>query len=465
MPANPSQFMSNTEAPPGGTPAVDLNEAFGDMTIHPSSKAVLKPSSSRNQEPHRQSSSSASKVHESSRQPSSKGSPRDHTHQSSTGDPNGSPSRRTHSNPLSTVREEVDGRVTITQKTKKKGLLRGLFGGNEETSVSITTPSRLRSRSHTSHSLSNRTHHSSSTHHRTSHGSSSRRHENSKQPSSSSTSRRTHAAEDPKSSVQAEKSRMPVGNMERTYLEGMEPATQYANTKGTNLRGMVPSSEYAKNRGTYPSATHMASVAPSNIKSVFQNENDIKMASRQTHYASMEPEEKRKQERWAQGFLKRTSVCPEGYEWTRRRDGYQCEGRSHYTTDEQIQEGKSGCYSVHPGDIYGSRAGPYYPDPNDADYYTYCGPDPRPHRAPHRLGPSTRKARREREQAMQMAGVSRFHFHGSGMDPRSQALQQSMMHSGLHSGRRSHGHSSMLGPVVHISSNGVTTRYGTGVGY
>ena len=262
---------------------------------------------------------------------------------------------------------------------------------------------------------------------------------------------------------------MPVGNMERTYLEGMEPATEYANT-----RGMVPASEYAKNGGTYPAQTNMASIAPSRVKSVFQNETDVKMASRQTHYESMSPEDKTKQETWAQSFLKRTSVCPEGYEWLRQNGGYLCDGGTHFTTDGQITEGKSGCYSF--DKEIGILNGPYYPNPDDADYYMYCGPEPRPLGAPSRLGPRNSKARRERTAAMQMQRITCFgsgnhpmsqHFQqtmrNSGMPPHMiQAMQQSMGHSGRHSGLHSRGHSGMPGGVVNITHNGVTTRYGSG---
>jgi len=88
----------------------------------------------------------------------------------------------------------------------------------------------------------------------------------------------------------------------------------------------------------------------------------------------MAPDERKKQERWAQSIVQKTASCPEWYEWDRIENGYHCQGGHHLITDELLAEGKGGVYAVplsHRIDFY---MGPYYPDPDHPEYFPYCGP-------------------------------------------------------------------------------------------
>ena len=61
-------------------------------------------------------------------------------------------------------------------------------------------------------------------------------------------------------------------------------------------------------------------------------------------------------------------ACPEGYTWTRRPGGYQCNGGGHGVTDELLAERKGGIYGLRCKkwrDWEGKRVGEqglYYPD-------------------------------------------------------------------------------------------------------
>ena len=80
----------------------------------------------------------------------------------------------------------------------------------------------------------------------------------------------------------------------------------------------------------------------------------------------MAPEERNRQENWAQSMIQRAGVCPQGFAWKRAEGGYHCEGKHHFITDELLAQGRGGVF-VMPGGKRGKmepRWGPYYPDPN-----------------------------------------------------------------------------------------------------
>lgn len=101
--------------------------------------------------------------------------------------------------------------------------------------------------------------------------------------------------------------------------------------------------------------------APS-VRSILQSPNDIKMASRQATITRMQGPEREAQEEWALGKLgKLTTGCPQNYGWSRRGDGYLCDGGSHYITDLLLTEGMGGMYVVKDKHDWQNRTeGPYY---------------------------------------------------------------------------------------------------------
>jgi hypothetical protein len=54
-------------------------------------------------------------------------------------------------------------------------------------------------------------------------------------------------------------------------------------------------------------------MAPSNAKSYFVSEEDVKMASRQTRIESLSRVERQQQEEWGLELIRRMGACPEGY--------------------------------------------------------------------------------------------------------------------------------------------------------
>jgi len=78
-----------------------------------------------------------------------------------------------------------------------------------------------------------------------------------------------------------------------------------------NPRGLGSASEYERSRRSQPAAARSSgfvSRAPSHARSLFINQSEAKMASRQTQYESLPPEQRAKQETWAQSFLKREAL-------------------------------------------------------------------------------------------------------------------------------------------------------------
>jgi hypothetical protein len=71
------------------------------------------------------------------------------------------------------------------------------------------------------------------------------------------------------------------------------------------------------------------------------------MAARQTKINALSPDERAKQEEWAQRQLTmNTGQCVAGSGWYRYRDerGYRCDGGVHYVSDELLAEGKGGYF-------------------------------------------------------------------------------------------------------------------------
>jgi hypothetical protein len=81
-------------------------------------------------------------------------------------------------------------------------------------------------------------------------------------------------------------------------------------------------------------------------KTAFTSPHDIIMASRQTQYESLSPQEQKKQEEWAQEKVQTLGPCPAGFRWLRVTGGYNCEPGTHWTSDELVAEGRGGYYTL-----------------------------------------------------------------------------------------------------------------------
>jgi hypothetical protein len=148
-----------------------------------------------------------------------------------------------------------------------------------------------------------------------------------------------------------------------------------------NPRGLGSASEYERSRRSQPAAARSSgfvSTAPSHARSLFINQSEAKMASRQTQYESLPPEQRAKQETWAQSFLKREGRCPQDFGWQRVEGiGYQCEGLNHLITDELVAEGKGGFMVLREENPYFPAMGPYYEMAGRPGWFKYAGPEPR----------------------------------------------------------------------------------------
>ncbi|KAF7896735.1 uncharacterized protein EAF01_009138 [Botrytis porri] len=107
------------------------------------------------------------------------------------------------------------------------------------------------------------------------------------------------------------------------------------------------------------------SKAPENIsstRSILHTPLDIQMASRQPTINNMKGAEREEQESWALGKLVKLSTgCPQNYGWSRRSDGYICDGGSHYITDLLLAEGLGGMFVMKNKHEWQDRSqGPYY---------------------------------------------------------------------------------------------------------
>ena len=246
-----------------------------------------------------------------------------------------------------------------------------------------------------------------------------------------------------------------VGNMDRTFFEGM-----------------VAKSEYDAHR---PASAHKAypptqrTMAPSSARTILTDPEDLSMARRQTQYASLAPHEQAKQEKWAQSMIGRTGSCPEGFAWSRIHDGYQCNGGHHVITDELLAEGRGGVYALEFSMLPDDRWGPYYAEPSKPTLFFYGGPEPRPFLAPHTIGSGTGFTSRVSRTAMVMASRT-ARIHGSGLygsrtrlSPRSDSRFGWGQQSGILRSRFPPG-SGNHGPALQGSGHHSFRHHGSGSG-
>jgi len=121
---------------------------------------------------------------------------------------------------------------------------------------------------------------------------------------------------------------------------------------------------------SYPPPTYksMATAAPPTAKSLLVTPDDVQMASRQTRIDSMAPQERLKQEAWAQSQIQRGGVCVAGFNWRRDLGGYICDGGNHFMPDELLAEGMGGffqrCvdYDYYSLSLVEDWEGPYFPN-------------------------------------------------------------------------------------------------------
>ncbi|ESZ90705.1 hypothetical protein SBOR_8899 [Sclerotinia borealis F-4128] len=97
-------------------------------------------------------------------------------------------------------------------------------------------------------------------------------------------------------------------------------------------------------------------------RSILHSKIDIQMASRQSTINELQGAERAAQDEWALGKLgKLNTGCPQNYGWSRRGDGYLCDGGSHYITDKLLCEGMGGLFVVKDKNDWQNRSeGVYY---------------------------------------------------------------------------------------------------------
>ena len=391
-----SQLISNTVAPPADAPSLDLEQLdkqFYDLDVHGSLKTMpTKMSTSKAFDSHKLSSFS-SKRHQPSHQPSSqtqggtvvKGSSKGHPLSSVVRHSERASSSRVHSH--SPYPEDKKFRGPSSRQKTESGQ-----STTRQNTEHLSYPEDKKSRITSSSGRQSSTHTSSSSRH---------------QPS-----QRTTQNTLPTATSRVKTEHYQVGNMERTSLEGMVPATQYAAHSSSSTHKIYPA--------TTPNRTIDHSMAPPTTRTILVNPEDITMAARQTQYATLAPSERERQEVWAQSMIERTGSCPEGFAWKRIDDGYQCAGGHHVISDELLQEGMGGVYALEDETRPDDKLGPYYANPSDPKLFKYAGPMPKPDRAPSTVGGglgllSGGRASAARTSALaSMQGGSRA-VHGSGL--------------------------------------------------
>ncbi|KAE8453432.1 hypothetical protein EG329_010293 [Mollisiaceae sp. DMI_Dod_QoI] len=96
------------------------------------------------------------------------------------------------------------------------------------------------------------------------------------------------------------------------------------------------------------------------LPSILKTKHDRTMASRQTRIETLAPEERKKQDEWAQESISRLGVCPRGFTWRRESNGYRCRGGMHSVSDELLAEGKGGFFESFWGGKGPTWGGPFY---------------------------------------------------------------------------------------------------------
>lgn len=425
-------FMSNTIAPPADAPSLDfesLDTQFQNLHV---SKAPAKLDSSKGLDSLKPSSSSSKIV-----EPSSSS-----TVKSPTKNPPRSSIRKTQPPPYKTTGSTVKGSQPGGQSSSSvRHSERSPYP--EDKKSHILSSRHTTERGQTSRQPSSQV--SSSSHH---------------QPSQISSHFRKTTQQTMPAGSRVKTEHYQVGNMDRTFFEGM-----------------VAKSEYDAHSPASAHKTHpltQRTMAPSSARTILTDHEDLAMARRQTQYASLAPPEQAKQEKWAQSMIGRTGSCPEGFAWSRIHDGYQCNGGHHVITDELLAEGRGGVYALEFSRSPDDRWGPYYAEPSKPTLFFYRGPDPKPFLAPHTVGNGTGLtpivSRTTMVVASRTATIHGSGSHGSRTNPSprtgsrigggpqtgipssrfapgsgrySPALQRSGSHSSRHHGSGSGGHPSI----------------------
>ncbi|KAH6664950.1 hypothetical protein B0J14DRAFT_607026 [Halenospora varia] len=172
-----------------------------------------------------------------------------------------------------------------------------------------------------------------------------------------------------------DKSRTPTISASKT---GPQPSSGSQYTPDSMLPPVPPSD-----------STYKLSASTTKAKSFLTTRHDQHMASRQTKIKSMREDERKEQEKWAQSYMARIGICPEGFDW-KAVDifgrGYRCDGGHHIMTNDIIAEGQGGVYLwVDPEDSPEDIYGPYYPDEDSPGWVKYCGPEPKDRYAPNKF--------------------------------------------------------------------------------
>jgi hypothetical protein len=248
--------------------------------------------------------------------------------------------------------------------------------------------------------------HSSPKHHGSSHSSS--RHDGSCRSNHESSSRE-QSQQGPDNATARHTERIktennPIGDMNRTFLEGMKVPTAMLQTqagsstrkhsersskvysskaKDSSVKGLIPASQYKNHpQRTYPNnSANVASMAPRRTLTIFNTEEDKRRQSQHTKLSTLNPRDLSKHHEWAGTQIQRFAPCPQGFPWNRVEGGYQCTAKHHYITDELFTEGNGGIWVVPDGDVgkFDEKWGPYYAEPEHPTWFFYCGPDPIPH--------------------------------------------------------------------------------------
>ncbi|CAG8976528.1 hypothetical protein HYALB_00011005 [Hymenoscyphus albidus] len=132
--------------------------------------------------------------------------------------------------------------------------------------------------------------------------------------------------------------------------KGKSPSTE---RYGESILPRVDTSHSHSSSSRLPSHLDRSKIA---TNSAWKSQYDIKMASRQTHYQTLAPKEKKEQDQWAQKKLQDGSAgfCPMGFDWKRVEGGYRCippmmvhrGGGWHLVTDELLAEGGGRFYHL-----------------------------------------------------------------------------------------------------------------------
>jgi hypothetical protein len=245
-----------------------------------------------------------------------------------------------------------------------------------------------------------------------------------------------------------------LGDNTRSYLEGRRPIT----SKAPNIARPIGTAGSGNNAGAVKHArtvSHSMSAAAARptqaawafasktgtaLPSLLQSAHDAQMASRQSQIDSMEPSDRQAQSSWAQSIIQRSRCCPQKYGWNRAIGGYHCAGGHHYISDSLLADGNGGVLVLDDPNNVSLSYGPYYPDPSHIGQFLYCGPEPKPSRAPEYVNESgsgnfssgTYKPNPSAAQAMTIGSQGRgphsggSQFGGSQIRSRSQSLNSQL---------------------------------------